>query len=82
MEAEPKEIIPLLEKAKEEYEAITSSSVWVIPRLLSKGRDERVKTQYYDSAKSGKSKIELMQAAQYFIGSFMKPYIHILEGLL
>ena len=32
--------------------------------------------------KEGKSKIELMQAAQYFIDNFMAPYIKIIEGLL
>ncbi len=77
-----KKIIPLLEKAKQEYDAITSSSVWVIPRLLSKGRDERTKTQYYDIVKAEKSKMELMQAAQYFMDNFMKPYIKIMGGLL
>jgi hypothetical protein len=76
-----KKIIPLLEKAKEEYDAITSSSIWVIPRLLSKGRNERTKTQYYDTVKAEKSNIELMQAAQYFMDNFMKPYIKIIEGL-
>jgi len=76
-----KKIIPLLEKAKEEYDAITSSSIWVIPRLLSKGRDERTKTQYYDAVKAEKSTMELMQAAQYFMDNFMKPYIKIMEGL-
>jgi len=79
---ESKRIIPLLKQAKEEYDAITSSSIWVIPQLLSKGRDERTKTQYYDVAKAGKSKIELMQAAQYFMDNFMEPYIKIMEGLL
>ncbi|MBU4493519.1 MAG: hypothetical protein KKA61_04060 [Nanoarchaeota archaeon] len=76
-----KKIIPLLEKAKEEYDAITSSSIWVIPRLLSKGRDERTKTQYYNAVKAEKSTMELMQAAQYFMDNFMKPYIKIMEGL-
>lgn len=51
-------------------------------KISTKGRDERVKTQYYDSAKSEKSRIELIQAVQYFMDSFMKPYIYILEGLL
>ena len=82
IQADSKKVIPLLEKAKEEYEAITNSSVWIIPRLLSKGRDERTKTQYYDFSKAGKSKIELIQSAQYFIDNFMKPYITILRGLL
>ncbi len=77
-----KKIIPMLEKAKQEYEAITSSSIWVIPRMLPKGRDERTKTQYYDASKSEKSGIELVRAAQYFIDNFMKPYIKIIEGLL
>ena len=76
-----KKIIPLLEKAKKEYDVITSSSIWVIPRLLSKGRDERTKMQYYDAAKAEKSTMELMQAAQYFIDNFMKPYIKIIGGL-
>ncbi|MBU0979654.1 MAG: hypothetical protein KJ709_02520 [Nanoarchaeota archaeon] len=76
-----KKIIPLLEQAKQEYEAITSSSVWVIPRLLSKGRDERTKTQYYDAAKAERSRMELMKAAQYFMDNFMKPYIKIMGGL-
>lgn len=75
-------IVPLLKKAKEEYDAITSSSVWVIPQLLSKGRDERVKTQYYNPSKSKKSIMEHMQAAQYFMDNFTAPYIRILEGLL
>ena len=79
---EAKKIIPLLEKAKEEYDAITSSSIWIIPRLLSKGRDERTKTQYYNTTKAEKSKMEHMQAAQYFMDNFMKPYIKIIEGLL
>lgn len=77
-----KKITSLLEKAKEEFDAITSSSIWILPRLLSKGRDERTKTQYYDVTKSGKTKIELTQAAQYFIDNFMKPYIKIMEDLL
>lgn len=72
----------LLEKAKEEYDAITSSNISIIPRLLSKGRDERAKTQYYDATKAERSKMELMQAAQYFIDNFMLPYIKIIEGLL
>lgn len=75
-------IIPFLKRAKEEYDAITSSNIWVLPRLLSKGRDERTKTQYYDISKTDKSKIEHMQAAQYFIDNFMKPYIKIMESLL
>jgi len=79
---EAKKIIPLLKQAKEEYDAITSLSIWVIPQLLSKGRDERAKTQYYDASKAEKSKIELMQAAQYFMDNFMKPYIQIMRGLL
>ena len=77
-----KKIIPLLKNAKKEYDAITSSSIWIIPQLLRKGRDERAKTQYYDVSKAEKSKIELMQAAQYFMDNFMKPYIKILGGLL
>jgi len=76
-----KKIIPLLEKAKKEYDAITSSSIWVISRLLSKGRDERTKTQYYNTVKAEKSIMELMQAAQYFISNFVEPYIKIMEGL-
>lgn len=79
---EAKKIIPLLEQAKEEFDAITSSSIWIIPQLLSKGRDERTKTQYYDTTKAEKSKMELMKAAQYFIDNFMNPYIKIIEGLL
>ncbi len=79
---EAERLIPLLKKAKEEYDAITSSSIWIVPQLLSKGRDERSKTQYYDISKAGKSKIELMQAAQYFFDNFMTPYIKIIEGLL
>lgn len=79
---ESKRIIPLLKQAKEEYDSIISSSIWVIPQLLSKGRDERTKVQYYDISKAGKSKIELMQAAQYFISNFMAPYIKIMEGLI
>lgn len=77
-----KRIIPLLEKAKQEYDAITTSNIWIVPRLLSKGRDERSKTQYYHSAKAGRSKIEIMQAAQYFIDNFMVPYIKIIEEIL
>lgn len=76
-----KKIIPLLEKAKKEYDAITSSNIWVIPLLLSKGRDERTKTQYYNTVKAERSIMELMQAAQYFIGNFVEPYIKIMEGL-
>lgn len=79
---ESKKIIKLLEHAKKEYEAITSLKVWIIPQLLSKGRDERTKTQYYDLSKAEKSKLELMKAAQYFIDNFMDPYIKIMEGLL
>ncbi|MBS1266544.1 MAG: hypothetical protein MAG795_00511 [Candidatus Woesearchaeota archaeon] len=79
---ENKKIIPLLKKAKKEYDAITSSSIWLIPRLLKKGRDERSKTQYYDSSKAEKSNMELMQTAQYFIDNFMKPYIEIMEELI
>lgn len=75
-------IIPLLNDAKKEYDAITSSSIWIIPRLLQKGRDERAKTQYYDVSKADKSKMEMMQTAQYFIDNFMKPYNDIMERLL
>ena len=82
VQQDAKKIIPLLKQAKEEYDAITSSSVWVIPQLLAKGRDERAKTQYYDTIKSQKSRIELMQAAQYFLDNFMEPYLTIMEGLL
>ncbi len=74
-------IIPLIKKAKEEYEAITSSSIWLIPNLLRKGRDERGKTQYYNLTKAEKSKLEQIKAAQYFIDNFMEPYISIMEDL-
>ncbi|PIN70725.1 hypothetical protein COV93_00305 [Candidatus Woesearchaeota archaeon CG11_big_fil_rev_8_21_14_0_20_43_8] len=77
-----KKIIPLLEEAKKEYDAIASSNIWIISRLLSKGRDERTKTQYYNAAKTDRSKIEHLQTAQYFIDNFMKPYMKILEGML
>ncbi len=80
--SDEKRLLPLLKKAKEEYEAITSASVWIMPRLLAKGRDERAKTQYYESAMAQKSRQELMRRAQYFIANFMKPYLEILEGLL
>lgn len=79
---EARKIIPLLQQAKEEFDAITSSNIWVIHQLLSKGRDERTKVQYYDISKAEKSKIELMQAAQYIIDNFMQPYIKIMEALL
>ncbi len=79
---ESKKIVPLLKKAKEEFDAISSSNIYLIPRLLSKGKDERSKTQYYDPIKSKKSSIELIQAAQYFIDNFMKPYISIMEKML
>lgn len=79
---ESRRVIPLLRRAKEEYDAITSSSVWPIPQMLSKGRDERAKTQYYDASRSGRSDTELMQAAQYFNDNFMVPYLRIIEGLL
>ena len=37
---------------------------------------------FYDNAvKAEKSTMEFMQAAQYFMDNFMKPYIRIMEGL-
>ncbi|MGM5485438.1 MAG: hypothetical protein ACQEP1_06225 [Nanobdellota archaeon] len=79
---ESERVLPLIQKAKEEFDAINSSNVHIVPRLLSKGRDERTKTQYYDSEKSNKSESEIMQTAQYFYDNFVVPYISIMEGLL
>lgn len=82
MEKEREKVVQLLEDAKKKFDAITRSSVGIIPSLLRMGKKERGKTQYYDEKKASQTTGQQLQAATYFKDNFMKPYIEIMEKML
>ncbi len=81
VKADAKKAVQLLEEAKNKYDAIISSHPSALIGLLSKGKEERGKAQYYSGADK-KSSFELLKAANYFSDNFVKPFIEIIEGML
>ncbi|HLC85255.1 MAG TPA: hypothetical protein VJH22_05675 [Candidatus Nanoarchaeia archaeon] len=74
-------LLKLLGDAKEAYFNIERLKEQVLPQLLRQGKQERGKTQYYTEDYSEAKKIT-SQKAIYFIDTFVKPYIKIIEGLM
>ena len=74
-------ILDLLKKAKEAYFNIERLKEKVLPELLRQGKRERGKTQYY-TEDYAEAKIITSQKAAYFLDTFVKPYIKIMEELL
>lgn len=74
-------LLHLLKEAKEVYFNIERLREKVLPELLRQGKRERGKSQYYTEDYS-EAKIITSQKAAYFLDTFVKPYIKIIEGLL
>lgn len=82
MDAATKEkLLKLLGNAKEVYFNIEQLKEKVLPQLLRQGKQERGKTQYYTEYYTGMKKITA-QKAIYFLDTFVKPYVKIIEGLM
>jgi len=76
-----KEILELLDKAKEIFFNAERLKEKIIPLLLKKGKQERAKSQYYAEDYTNEKKVN-SQKAVYFLDEIVKPYIKIVEGLL
>ena len=74
-------LLLLLKEAKEVYFNIERLKERVLPEILRQGKRERGKTQYYTEDYS-EAKIITSQKAAYFLDTFVKPYIKIMEGLI
>ena len=74
-------LLLLLTEAKEVYFNIERLKEKVLPEFLRQGKRERVKSQYYTEDYST-AKIITSQKAAYFLDTFVKPYINIMEELL
>lgn len=71
--------IRLLREAEKVYEIFsTHFKEGVIPILLSKGRDEREKSQYYSGSHDNQ---EFKKAAD-FNGQIVRPFIELMENML
>lgn len=73
-------LLDLLKKAKEAYFNAERLKEKVLPALLKRGKQERGKAQYYTEDYTKKSQAN-SQKAVYFLGTIVKPYIKLIEGL-
>jgi len=74
-------LLNLLREAKEVYFNTERLKEKVLPELLRQGKRERGKTQYYTEDYT-EAKVINSQKAAYFLDTFVKPYIKIMEGML
>jgi len=74
-------LVKLLGNAKEVYLNVERLKERVLPQLLQQGKKERGKTQYYTEDYSETKKIT-SQKAIYFLDTFVKPYVKIIEELM
>lgn len=74
-------LIALLKDAKGIYLNVERLKERILPELLRKGKQERGKSQYYTEDYS-KAKEASSQKSLYFLDSFVKPYISIIEELM
>lgn len=73
-------IILLLKEAKEVYFNVERLKEKVLPELLRQGKKQRGQSQYYTEDYSEARKANA-QKASYFLETFVKPYIKIVEEL-
>lgn len=74
-------LVSLLKDAKGIYLNAERLKEKTIPELLRKGKQERGRSQYYTEDYS-KAKEANSQRSLYFLDSFVKPYISIIEGMM
>lgn len=79
--ATKEKLLKLLGDAKEVYFNVERLKEKVLPQLLRQGKQERGKTQYYTEDYTETKKITA-QKATYFLDTFIKPYIKIVEELM
>jgi len=74
-------LLKLLREAKEVYFNVERLKENVLSQLLRQGKKERGRTQYYTEDYSEMKKIT-SQKALYFLDTFVKPFIKIVEELM
>jgi len=76
-----KMLLKLLDEAKDIYFNTERLKEKVLPELLKQGRQQRGQSQYYteDYAEARQAN---SRKAVYFLDTFVKPYVGLIEGLL
>ena len=74
-------LLKLLGEAKEVYFNVERLKENVLSQLLRQGKQERGKTQYYTEDYSEEKRLTSHKAV-YFLDTFVKPYVKIVEGLM
>lgn len=76
-----KRLLQLLKEAKDIYYSVERLKEKVLPVLLKRGRQERVKSQYYTEDYTKKSSIDSRKAS-YFLEKIVKPYVKLVKELM
>lgn len=76
-----KNLLKLLNEAKEVFYSAERLKEKLLPTLLRKGKQERGKSQYYTEDYNQKEKISSRKAS-YFIETIVKPYLKIIKELI
>ncbi len=80
-DAQTKErLLKLLREAKEVYFNVERLKEKVLPELLRQGKQQRGQTQYYTEDYSEGRTVDA-QKAMYFLETFVKPYVKMIEEL-
>lgn len=74
-------LLNLLKEAKEAYFNVERLKEKVLPELLRQGKQQRGKSQYYTESYTNSKQADSRKAT-YFLDTFVKPYIKIIEGLM